>query len=419
MSENKSQHWSVGLPLVQWEMNTQTHKGIGGNIPYYLFTGQNPRVGISSLPINPELIKKLYTEAQVSALLDLDPDIPLEDAVVKSYQTARVSGAVQELTVQPAVVTLTLPPIESINIVIPPVAAVLESTAKAPVSDLIEDLFNRQQYDTTYPQEVDADDTDNNSSNMQDEDLAGYGLKIPAIEIRKTPINHVLVNNNPSNMQEEDMAGYGLKVPAIETRKTTEEDSKSSSSDDSSDQEWGEKCNEIIVVGDEIHYYHFMVVMGTPGAMSIGSVTAIDPGNDYMISVSTGDPIPRESKICRVRETNSSGDLVAISGKRKWRICESYQCEAALNDNALSNAVYTKSARLSGAFNAITNSLVQTGVPCDIFRRFSGPVPTNMLVESPDNVGLADDSWNGLFSSLKFDFQFDANPKMLWLYTTV
>jgi len=40
-----------------------------------------------------------------------------------------------------------------------------------------------------------------------------------------------------------------------------------------------------------------------------------------------------------------------------------------------------------------------------------------MLVESPDNVGLADDSWNGLFSSLKFDFQFDANPRMLWLYT--
>ena len=271
-------------------------------------------------------------------------------------------------------------------------AAVLESTAKAPVSDLIEDLFNRPHYDTTYPQEGDADDTDNNSSDMQDEDMAGY-------------------------WQEEDMAGYGLKVPAIETRKTTEEDSKSSSSDDSSDHEWGEKCNEIIAVGDEIHYYHFMVVMGTPGAMSIGSVTAIDPHNDYMICVSTGDQIPRESKICRVRETNSSGDLVAISGKRKWRICESYQCEAALNDNALSNAVYTKSARLSGAFNAITNSLVQTGVPSDIFRRFSGPVPTNMLVESPDNVGLADDSWNGLFSSLKFDFQFDANPKMLWLYT--
>ena len=150
---------------------------------------------------------------------------------------------------------------------------------------------------------------------------------------------------------------------------------------------------------DEIHYYHFMVVMGTPGAMSIGKVTAIDPDNDYMISVSTGDPIPCESKICMIRETNSSGDLVAISGKRKWRICESYQCEAALNDNALSNAVYAKSARLSGVFHAITNSLVQTGVPSDIFRRFSGPVPTNMLVESPDNVGLADDCTNMLVES--------------------
>ena len=146
MSENNSQHWSVSLPLVQWEMNTQTHQGIGGKIPYYLFTGRNPRVGISSLPIDPELTKKIYTEAQVSALLDLDPDIPLEDAVVKSYQTARVSGAVQELTVQPAVVTLTLPPIESVNIVIPPVAAVQESTANAPVSDLIENLFNRPHY---------------------------------------------------------------------------------------------------------------------------------------------------------------------------------------------------------------------------------------------------------------------------------
>ncbi len=41
-----------------------------------------------------------------------------------------------------------------------------------------------------------------------------------------------------------------------------------------------------------------------------------------------------------------------------------------------------------------------------------------MLIESPNNVGLAEDTLNGLFSSLKFDFQFKAdNPKMLWLYT--
>jgi hypothetical protein len=97
MNENKSQHWSVGLPLVQWGMNTQTHKGIGGKILYHLFTGQDPCVGISSLPIDPELIKKLSTEVQVSALLDLDPDIPLEDAVVRSYQSARWQPAMVAL----------------------------------------------------------------------------------------------------------------------------------------------------------------------------------------------------------------------------------------------------------------------------------------------------------------------------------
>ena len=121
MNKNKSKHWSVSLPLVQWEMNTQTQKGIGGKIPDHLFTGQNPRVGILNVPIKPKLIKKLSTEAQLSALLDLDPNIPLEDAVVKSYQTARFSGEVQELAAQPAMVTLSLNP---------PVAAVQESTAQ-------------------------------------------------------------------------------------------------------------------------------------------------------------------------------------------------------------------------------------------------------------------------------------------------
>ena len=37
----------------------------------------------------------------------------------------------------------------------------------------------------------------------------GYGLKVPAIETRKTPITHVLGIDEP------------LNVPAIETRKTT------------------------------------------------------------------------------------------------------------------------------------------------------------------------------------------------------
>jgi hypothetical protein len=147
-----------------------------------------------------------------------------------------------------------------------------------------------------------------------------------------------------------------------------------------------------------------MVVHRTLGAMSIGKVTEIDPDNKYMITVSTGDPIPWGSIIYRVRKPNSSGDLVVISSKKKWQACETYQCEAAHNDNALSDAICAKSARVSGVFNVIANSLVEKGAPSDIFCRLSGPVPTNMLVESPDNVGLAENSWNGLFSSLKFDY---------------
>jgi hypothetical protein len=35
-----------------------------------------------------------------------------------------------------------------------------------------------------------------------------------------------------------------------------------------------------------------MVVHGTPGAMTTGRVTTLNPHNDYMITLNTGDPIP-------------------------------------------------------------------------------------------------------------------------------
>jgi hypothetical protein len=157
---------------------------------------------------------------------------------------------------------VTLPPTKSINIFNPPVAAVLESTAqpavvnqptmesisifnppvatspdvfcqpvpqKAPVTDLIEDLFKVQDYDThpdflfgTSPQDGDAD-TDNNPSNMQEEYMVGYGLKVPAIETRKMPITHVKGMDEPVPL---------TQVPAEDvTLKRAEEENKSSSAD--------------------------------------------------------------------------------------------------------------------------------------------------------------------------------------------
>ncbi len=92
---------------------------------------------------------------------------------------------VLESAAQPAV--LNQPTMESIRIFNPPVATSPDvfcqrAPQKTPVTDLIEDLFNVQEHDThhdflfgTSPQDGDAN-TDNNPTNMQEEDMVGFGL---------------------------------------------------------------------------------------------------------------------------------------------------------------------------------------------------------------------------------------------------
>jgi hypothetical protein len=64
MKENKSKHWSIGCKIVQWCYNTQIHQTLKDS-PYHLTFGQQPRVGISNLPISSEVLKKLVTEAEL------------------------------------------------------------------------------------------------------------------------------------------------------------------------------------------------------------------------------------------------------------------------------------------------------------------------------------------------------------------
>jgi hypothetical protein len=185
MRENKSQHWSVGLPLVQWEMNTQTHRGIGGKIPYCLFTGQNPCVDVSSLPTDPKLIEKLNTEAQVSALLELNPDILLKDAIVKSYHTAREAGTVLPPTQQPMVQQ---PTTELMPVFNPPIATppdvfyqVIPAANQNPFSladQCIDDVYNGDNTNThhdnmfeTSPQYGSADVEDVFAANHTTEEI--------------------------------------------------------------------------------------------------------------------------------------------------------------------------------------------------------------------------------------------------------
>jgi hypothetical protein len=60
MRTHKSRRWTVGCKMVMWRYNTQKHRTIG-DTPYRLLFGQNPRFGISSLPLTKELIDSLAT----------------------------------------------------------------------------------------------------------------------------------------------------------------------------------------------------------------------------------------------------------------------------------------------------------------------------------------------------------------------
>ena len=88
MHENNSKHWAQSLPFIQWRCNTQIHRGIGNRTPYHLMFGQNPQVGISSLPISQELLESLATETEVNRCLGLEDDVPLEESRIVSSSGA-------------------------------------------------------------------------------------------------------------------------------------------------------------------------------------------------------------------------------------------------------------------------------------------------------------------------------------------
>ena len=86
MSAENSWSWAtVGVKLVRWQYNNRHHSAIG-MMPYRALTGQMARVGISKLPLSPEVIRKLATgagmateEALIEAL-GLPPGTELETA---------------------------------------------------------------------------------------------------------------------------------------------------------------------------------------------------------------------------------------------------------------------------------------------------------------------------------------------------
>lgn len=74
MKDNKTKRWSIGCKIIQWRYNTQVHRSLGNQTPYWCTYGQQPRVGISNLPLDPVLLDSLATEGDLNRVFDSELD---------------------------------------------------------------------------------------------------------------------------------------------------------------------------------------------------------------------------------------------------------------------------------------------------------------------------------------------------------
>ena len=91
MKQNNSTKCATSCMFVQWQINTSYHHGIQ-DTPYRLTYGQNPRVGISQLPIDKKVLSALATEAEMHALFGLGFTVSSTAATADSQDQALVES---------------------------------------------------------------------------------------------------------------------------------------------------------------------------------------------------------------------------------------------------------------------------------------------------------------------------------------
>jgi hypothetical protein len=69
LHDHNTNKWVLDLNFVQLAMNTRHHSGIG-NDPYTVMYGQQCRLGISSLPLRPEVIASIGSELDLERFLN-------------------------------------------------------------------------------------------------------------------------------------------------------------------------------------------------------------------------------------------------------------------------------------------------------------------------------------------------------------
>ena len=87
--DNKSNHWAtVGRMMVRWQVNTEQTSATG-QMPYESTYGQKPKVGISDIPLEPELLESLSTEAELLSALGSE-SAHLEDVTLSAASPPKV-----------------------------------------------------------------------------------------------------------------------------------------------------------------------------------------------------------------------------------------------------------------------------------------------------------------------------------------
>jgi hypothetical protein len=89
LKQNNSTKWATGSMFVQRQINTSYHHAIQ-DTPYRLTYGQNPRVGISQLPIDKKVLSALATEAETNQLFGLGFTVSPTAATADSQDQARI-----------------------------------------------------------------------------------------------------------------------------------------------------------------------------------------------------------------------------------------------------------------------------------------------------------------------------------------
>ncbi|XP_068221741.1 KRAB-A domain-containing protein 2-like [Palaemon carinicauda] len=71
--ENKSSRWSVGVHFVQWQINISEHETIKTS-PFKVMLGIEPKVGLASTVIPPNMLGNIRTEEYLDTILQNEAD---------------------------------------------------------------------------------------------------------------------------------------------------------------------------------------------------------------------------------------------------------------------------------------------------------------------------------------------------------